>query len=284
MGDGQRAPGGELTLKNSYGYFMFSNSETQFSLINKVAVITGASGDLGLAMADALGKAGAKLVLASRYQEKLDKTVEILNIDKSRILTKVTDVTDIRQVEGLMGIALNAFNRLDILVTAAGTQVRKPALEVTQEEWEYVIRVNLTGTFFCCKAAAQHMIPQGKGKIILVSSLTSEIGIPNIVPYVASKGAIRQLSKALAVEWAKFGINVNCIGPGRFVTNMTKDIFSNEKVKESFLKLIPMGRPGVPSDLTGITVFLASEASNYITGQSFYVDGGWLAAGGNPSG
>ena len=118
----------------------------------------------------------------------------------------------------------------------------------------------------------------------MISSLTAEIGIPKIAPYVASKGAIRQLTKTLAVEWAPFGITVNSIGPGRFKTSMTEDVFSDDSIRESFLRLIPMGRAGVPADLAGITVFLASDASGYITGQSIYVDGGWLAAGGSPLG
>ncbi len=261
-----------------------NNSNLQFSLSGKTAVITGASGDLGFAMAQALGNAGANLVLASQNKKKLQIAAKKSDIDKSKILLVPTDVTDTEQVKLLMKAAFERFGCIDILVTAAGIQIRKPAIKFTRDEWERVLNVNLSGTFFCCQAAAKYMIKQKSGKIIMISSLTAEIGIPNMAAYAASRGAIRQLAKALAVEWARFGISVNCIGPGRFRTKMTEDIFSDDVTRESFLKLIPMKRAGIPSDLAGVVVFLASDASNYITGQSIYVDGGWLASGGNPLG
>lgn len=253
-------------------------------LSGKVAVVTGASGDLGFAMAQALGKAGARIVLASKDKRRLEDAKEKIGIEASRVHIVPTDVRDGEQVAFLMKSSVGKFGSIDILITAAGIQIRKPAVEFARDEWEHVIKVNLSGAFFCCQEAAKYMIPRRFGKIILVSSLTAEIGIPNMAAYVASRGAIRQLAKALAVEWAKFNINVNCIGPGRFLTKMTHDIFADEKVKNSFIRLIPMGRVGVPDDLAGIAVFLASDASKYITGQSFYVDGGWLAAGGSPLG
>lgn len=256
----------------------------QFSLDGKVAVITGASGDLGLAIAQALGNAGANLVLASQSKKNLQIAAKKIDIDKSKTLLVPADVTDVEQVESLMKLTVEKFGQVDVLVTAAGIQIRKPAVEFTKDEWKRVLDVNLSGTFLCCQAAAKYMIKQRSGRIIMISSLTAEIGIPNMAAYAASRGAIRQLAKALAVEWARFGINVNCIGPGRFRTKMTEDIFSNNAARDSFLKLIPMGRAGIPSDLAGSVVFLASDASNYITGQSIYVDGGWLASGGNPLG
>ncbi|MFH1710666.1 MAG: glucose 1-dehydrogenase [bacterium] len=254
----------------------------KFSLEGKVAIITGAAGDIGIAIANSLAETGANLVLADNDLKRLDIASKQISADKSRILTVPTDVTKTDEVEALMKASVDKFKRLDILITAAGIQIRKPAIEFTKSEWEKVLEINLSGTFFCCQAAAKHMMSQKKGKIILISSLTAEIGIPNMLPYVASRGAIKQVSKALAVEWAQYGINVNCIGPGRIKTKMTEDVFSDEKTKESFMHLIPMGRPGLPSDLTGLAVFLASDASDYITGQSIYVDGGWLASGGSP--
>jgi gluconate 5-dehydrogenase len=256
----------------------------QFSLEDRVAVVTGASGDLGLAMAQALAGAGATIVLASRDSKRLENARQRMPADAARVWVRTVDVTDAVQVQSLMQETVQRFGRLDILVHAAGTQLRKAAVEVTPEEWDRVLGVNLSGSFYCCQAAARCMIPQRSGRIIMVSSLTAEIGIPNIAPYVASKGAIRSLTKALAVEWAPHGITVNSIGPGRFRTSMTEDVFSDESVKESFLRLIPMGRAGLPADLAGIALLLASDASGYITGQSIYVDGGWLAAGGSPLG
>jgi len=223
-------------------------------------------------------------VLASRDFRRLESAREKISGRDERVSIQAVDVTDAAQVSSLMQKILGKFKRLDILVQAAGAQLRKPAIELTSEEWNRMISVNLTGAFLSCQAAARCMIPQGRGKIIMVSSLTAEIGIPNIAPYVASKGAIRQLTKALAVEWASSGITVNSIGPGRFRTHMTEDIFRDESIRERFLGLIPMRRAGLPADLAGVTVFLASDASDYITGQSIYVDGGWLAAGGSPLG
>ena len=256
----------------------------EISVKGKVAVVAGAGGDLGFAMAQALAHGGAGVLLAGKDLVHLETARARLSAHEERVDVYAADVTDEAQVRAVMQAAVDRFGKLDILVAAAGTQLRKPAIDLTPAEWHRVLDVNLSGTFWCCQAAARHMVPQNTGRILLISSLTAEIGIPGIAAYAASKGAIRQLAKTLAVEWAPFGITVNCIGPGRFRTAMTEDIFSNDAVRESFLKLIPMGRAGVPEDLAGITLFLASDASGYITGQSIYVDGGWLAAGGRPLG
>ena len=251
-------------------------------LRDKVAVVTGASGDLGSAMAGALAEAGAKVVLAARDVAALEAAAQRLAVESARLLVIPVDVTDVGQVQALMSRTVEQLGRIDVLVTAAGVQVRKPAVDLTKEEWEAVLNVNLSGTFFCCQAAGRYMIRQRAGKVIMVSSLTAEIGLPNMAAYVATRGGIRQLCKALAVEWSPVGINVNCLGPGRFRTRMTESIFADAATRASFLNVIPMKRAGVPSDLAGATVFLASDASSYITGQSLYIDGGWLAAGGNP--
>lgn len=253
-----------------------------FSLEGKTAVLTGGSGDLGIAMAETLTKAGASVVLASIDTQELEKAKLYLVKTTKNVLTVTMDVTDQKQVKRLAKKTVDQFGSLDILITAAGIQIRKPALEFTQEDWQKVLNVNLTGSFLCAQEAAKYMIAQKSGKIIFISSLTAEIGIPNMIAYVASRGGIKQMSKALAVEWAPYGVQVNCIGPGRFYTRMTKDVFDDPKTRESFLRLIPMNRPGVPSDLAGTVLFLASPASDYITGQSIYVDGGWLAGGGSP--
>lgn len=251
-----------------------------FSLKGKTAVITGASGDLGIAMSTALAKSGANIVAAGRNEDKLNEKIK--HITKlGNAIAVPTDVRDRKQVEFLMNTTMEKFGSLDILITAAGIQIRNSALNFTDEDWNNVIGVNLTGTFICCQEAAKYMIPQKSGVIITISSLTAEIGIPNMVAYVASRGGIRQLTKALAVEWANLGIRVNSIGPGRFKTNMTEDIFDDNSTREKFLSCIPFGRAGVPTDIEGVTLFLASNASKYMTGQCIYLDGGWLAAGGN---
>ncbi len=268
------------------GNIVMSNNEfiKKFSLDGKVAIITGASGDIGCALAKALFDAGASIVIAATNEQKLFKAAEKIGAPKEKMLICPMDVTKIEQIETLMSKTMEKFNKIDILVNAAGIQVRKPAMEFSQKEWNEVLNVNLSGSFFCSQVASKYMAEQKKGKVIMISSLTAEIGLPNMAAYVASKGAIKQLTKALATEWAKYGITVNCIGPGRYQTSMTADIFNNDEINNTFMKLIPLGRSGVPSDLAGIIVLLASDLSDYITGQSFYIDGGWLAAGGNPKG
>ena len=167
-------------------------------------------------------------------------------------------------------------DRIDILLNAAGVNRRFPAEEVPEEVWDTILDTNLKGTFLCCQAVGKVMIRQGGGKIINIGSLTSQIGIGTIAPYSASKGGVLQLSRALAGEWARYGINVNCIGPGYFKTEMTQDLFKNKSWVEKALSRIPMKRFGKVEDLIGAAVFLASDASDYITGGIIFVDGGFL--------
>jgi NAD(P)-dependent dehydrogenase (short-subunit alcohol dehydrogenase family) len=252
-----------------------------FSLENRVAVVTGGAGDLGFAIAKAYREAGATVVLAGRHQDRLDRAVDRLGGGSQRLAARVIDVADASQVNAMMDDVVRGFGRIDILVTAAGVQHRSPAASFGHDAWNEVLRVNLDGTFYCAQAAARYMIPKKTGRIIMITSLTAEIGIPHIAAYAASRGGIRQLCKTMAVEWAEHGVTVNCIGPGRFRTRMTEDVFADETKRAKFLGVIPMRRAGVPDDLAGAAVFLASESSSYVTGQSLYIDGGWLAGGGN---
>lgn len=252
-----------------------------FSLENKVAIVTGASGDLGFAISKAYVEAGATVVLAGRDQSKLNSTIQKLGESLDRVMTHVVNVADARQVDAMNDSVIQRYGQIDILVTAAGIQHRSPALTFNHDAWSEVLQVNLNGTFYCAQASAKHMISKNFGRIIMITSLTAEIGIPNIAAYAASRGGIRQLCKTMAVEWAQHGITVNCIGPGRFRTKMTEDVFADASNRAKFLDVIPMRRAGAPDDLAGVSVFLASDASSYITGQSIYVDGGWLAGCGN---
>jgi NAD(P)-dependent dehydrogenase (short-subunit alcohol dehydrogenase family) len=252
-----------------------------FSLQNRVAVVTGAAGDLGFAISKAYREAGAAVVLAGRDRDRLNRAVERLGGPSDRLITHVVDVADAGQVDAMIDGVIQRLGQIDILVTAAGIQRRFPAVTFDREAWKEVLRVNLDGTFYCAQAAARHMILRKSGRIIMITSLTAEIGIPDIAAYAASRGGIRQLCKTMAVEWARHGVTVNCIGPGRFRTRMTEDVFADESKRDKFLDVIPMRRAGVPDDLAGVAVFLASDSSSYITGQSIYVDGGWLAGGGN---
>ena len=253
-----------------------------FSLKNKVAVITGGSGDLGFAIASGYWNAGATVILAARDRVKLDKAIrQLAGEDRNRAYAHVVDVANSEQVEKMMSEISQRFGKIDILVTAAGIQHRSSILSFEHKAWNDVLTTNLTGTFYCAQIAARVMTAQAHGRIVMISSLTAEIGIPNIAAYAASRGGIRQLCKTMAVELAGYGITVNCIGPGRFKTRMTEDLFANKATREKFLAMIPMRRAGVPADLTGISIFLASDSSSYVTGQTFYIDGGWLAGGGN---
>ncbi len=251
-----------------------------FSLSGKVAIVTGGAGDLGLAIAKAYLAAGASVVLVGRSAAHLDAAQAALG--RPQQLTSIAaDVSDDAQIDAMVAAVIKQFGRIDILVTAAGIQHRSPALDFNHDRWNEVIKVNLTGAFYCAQAVARHMVGSQTGRIIMITSLTSEIGIPNIAAYAASRGGVQQLSKTLAVELAPHGVTVNCIGPGRFHTAMTADVFKDEAKAKRMLEVIPMRRAGQPEDLAGISVFLASDSSSYITGQSFYVDGGWLAGGGN---
>jgi NAD(P)-dependent dehydrogenase (short-subunit alcohol dehydrogenase family) len=251
-----------------------------FSLSSKVAVVTGGSGDLGYAISKAYLDAGANVILVGRNITKLKEAVGKLSCS-GRTMYFVADVSDDNQVNIMVEKVLEKYGRIDILVTAAGIQHRSAVISFDHEKWAEVIKVNLSGTFYCAQAVAKQMILQRSGRIIMITSLTAEIGIPNVSAYAASRGGIRQLSKTLAVELAPMGVTVNCIGPGRFLSSMTADIFEDKIKSQKFLDVIPMGRAGTPEDLLGVSVFLASDASSYITGQSIYVDGGWLAGCGN---
>jgi NAD(P)-dependent dehydrogenase (short-subunit alcohol dehydrogenase family) len=244
----------------------------QFYFKDKVVVITGGEGGIGCALADAFLEAEAIVITASRTKnEKHVSDREFVQMD----------VSSSDSVQAGIDYILERYKKIDILITAAGIQIRKPALEFEVDEWNQVIKTNLYGSFFVAQNVAKTMVEKKFGRIIFISSLTSEIGLPNMAPYVASRGGIKQLAKSLAVEWASMGITVNCVGPGRIKTPMTEDIFSDPKTCESILRLIPQKRAGLPNDIVGATLFLASEEAGYITGQTIFVDGGWLAAGGN---
>lgn len=253
-----------------------------FNLKGKVAAVLGAGGGLGQALAVALSSAGAEIAAIGRSMVSVEQTCQEVQREGGNCWSYQADLSQTEQIENAMSWAHGRKGRLDVLINAAGVQLRKPALEVTEEDWERMMAVNLKSVFFCCQAAAKYMGDQGSGSIINLSSLTAKVGISSLSVYGACKGGVTQLMKGLAVEWAPLGIRVNAIGPGRIQTSMTETVFQDKTVRESFLRLIPMNRPGLPQDLAGAAVFLASDASLYVTGQTLYIDGGWLAGGGNP--
>lgn len=246
-------------------------------LDGKVAIVTGASRGLGRAMALGLAEAGADVAVVSRTMEALEGLAGEIGTLGRRGLAIRVDVTDRHEVADMVRSAMETFGKIDILVNNAGTIFRTEAEEYPEEAWDRVLEVNLKGVFLCCQAVGKVMIAQRRGKIINMGSLLSAIGVPLIPAYAASKGGVRQLTKALAVEWARYNIHVNAIGPGYFRTELTEALQKDEKRTAWILRRTPLGRWGVPEDLKGPVVFLASDASDYITGQILYVDGGWLA-------
>jgi len=250
----------------------------KFSLKGKIALVTGGGRGLGKGMALALAGAGADVAVAARTEEELAQTVKEIQAMGRRAVGFKLDVTRVPDIQDTVARVASEIGGLDILVNGAGMNIRKPVLEATEADWDFLMAVNLKGAFFTAQAAARIMLPRGKGKIINIASLTSEIGLPNICMYGVSKGGISQMTKGMAVEWARYNINVNAIGPGYFKTAMTTPLFENKESVAGLEKRIPFGRTGLPEDLAGAVVFLASEASDYITGQTIYVDGGWLAS------
>jgi len=255
-----------------------------FRLDARVALITGGGRGLGLAMAQALASAGADVAIAARTQSELEAAADLIRKVGREVLTVPTDVSKVWEVREMVQKTTNHFSRLDILVNAAAVNYRKPADDFTEEDWDRLIGINLKGAFFASQEALREMRRQTyhshKAKIINVGSIAYEIVVPNIALYSISKGGLRQMTRSLAVDFAKDNVCVNSIAPGRFWTKMTDSVFSNPELYDSAVSVIPMGRPGVPSELAGATVFLASDASDYITGETITVDGGWTVSAG----
>ena len=245
-----------------------------FDLKGRVAVVTGASRGLGQYFGRALARAGADLVITGRKLESLrDFQREVEDLGRKAVPLAL-DVRDYQSIQQMAEAAERAYGRIDILVNNAGCNVRKPALEVTPEDWDLVLDTNLRGTFFVAQAIARKMIPRAYGRIINIGSVTSVFGYAGLAPYTASRGGVKQLTMSLADDWGPHGITVNCLAPGWFRTEQNKVLYENRAWVEYICDRIPLKRPGRPDDLDGAIVFLASEESRYITGQTLLVDGG----------
>ena len=249
-------------------------SRNEFDLSGKVAVVTGASRGLGQYFGRALARAGADLVITSRHFADLLPFQQEIDSMGRRAVPLELDVRDAASISQMAAAALRAYKDIHILVNNAGCNVRKPAVEVTWEDWNKVLDTNLRGPFFVAQAFAPHMIARGSGRIINIGSVTSVFGYAGIGPYCASRGGIKQLTMSLADEWGAHGITVNCLAPGWFKTQQNAVLYQNQKWVDYLEDRIPLKRPGQPDDLNGAIVFLASDASAYITGQTLLVDGG----------
>ena len=245
-----------------------------FDLAGRVAIVTGTSRGLGQYMARALAKAGADLVLTSRTRESLQAfKTEVEGLGR-RAVSLELDVRNQESIERMAAEAERAFGRIDILVNNAGCNVRKPALDVTWDDWNLILDTNLRGSFFVAQSVARGMIARKYGRIINIGSVTSVAGYAGLGPYGASRGGIRQLTMSLADDWGKYGVTVNCLAPGWFRTEQNKVLYENKEWVEYITDRIPVKRPGRPEDLDAAVVFLAAEASRYVTGQTLLVDGG----------
>ena len=253
-----------------------------FNLEGKVALVTGGSRGIGKGCALSLAEAGA--VVCVNYvlnQEEAERAVVEIGALGHQVITVKADVSQKIQVEQMIQEIVAKLGKIDILVNNAGILSLEPFLEMKEETWDQMIRINLKGQFLVAQAVAKQMVAKKiKGKIINVASIASGqvgVGFPGLVHYCATKGGIIAMTEAMSLELGKEGINVNAIAPGAIETDMTKGMLADEQTKQGFLTRIPMGRVGQPQDIGSMAVFLASDESDYCTGATFYVDGGWLA-------
>ena len=256
----------------------------KFRLDNKIALVTGGSKGIGFGIAKSLAEAGADIVLVARNQADLENARDKLSQIGRRIWIYSFDMSKIKEIDGMFTAVVKDVGGIDILVNNAGGTRRGPAETLTPEDWNFVINLNMTAVFTLCQAFAKECIKCGKkGKIVNIASLMSEQVREDNAPYAASKGGIRQLTKALAVDWAKHKINVNAIGPGFIQTDLTRPLWENDEFNKWLEWKTPWGRWGNPEDLGNAAVYLASPASDFVTGQVLYVDGGLLSTFGPSS-
>jgi NAD(P)-dependent dehydrogenase (short-subunit alcohol dehydrogenase family) len=249
-----------------------------FKLAGRVALITGGSQGLGFVMAQALAEAGADVVVTSRKKEKAQKSAAaIADATGRRALGLAVDVTDAQQVEAMVQSTIEAFGHIDILVNNAGVNVRKPIEEFDEASWDLVQNTNLKAPFFCSRAVARPMKEQRYGRVINIASMLGLTALPERGAYCSSKGGLIQLTKVLALEWAPYNVTVNALCPGPFATELNIPVLNNPQANQFFLNHIALGRWGQPEEIGGAIIFLASDASSFMTGSALVFDGGWTA-------
>jgi len=252
--------------------------QSLFSLRGRVALVTGSGQGLGLVLARGLARAGATVVLNGRDEARLARAAAGLASAGLTVHTAAFDVTDAAAVDRALGRVERDVGPIDVLVNNAGIQRRGPLETLDEQAWRAVLDTNLTGAFLVARRAARGMIERGRGKIINICSLMSEVGRPTTANYAAAKGGLKMLTRAMAVEWARHNIQANAIGPGYFLTDMTRPLAADPQFDAWIRARTPAGRWGDPEELVGAAVFLASKASDFVNGQVLYVDGGVLAA------
>jgi NAD(P)-dependent dehydrogenase (short-subunit alcohol dehydrogenase family) len=251
------------------------------SLEGKTAVVTGGTSGIGRALSLGLADAGADVIASARRQQQVDETAKEIEKRGRKTLRLASDVCDRASLERLLAATLDGFGKIDILVNCAGIIKRTPTLTVPEEEWVNILNTNLTGTLRACQVFGKHMLVRGYGRIVNIASLNSFVALSEVAAYAASKAGVTSLTRSLAVEWSKNGVTVNSIAPGVFRTDMNAKLLDSTARGQELLMRTPMGRFGKTEELIGAAVFLASDASSFVTGQTLVVDGGFLASGVN---
>ncbi len=248
-----------------------------FRLDDKVVLVTGSTKGIGYGIALALARAGADVVINSRNQEDCDRVAsEVRNLGR-RSLGIAADLTKLDAINKMVEAALQYFGRIDVLINNAGTAITRKAEDITEQDWDRVLNIDLKAVFFCSQAVGRFMIQRRKGKIINMASVLGLVGERQVLPYCVAKGGVIQLTRALALEWARYNIQVNALCPGYVITPMNEADLSQEKIYNHIVGKIPVRRLAKVEDLVGGAIFLASDASNYMTGQVLVIDGGWTA-------
>lgn len=254
---------------------------SKLDLGGRVAVVIGGTSGIGRAISHGLAEAGADVVCTSRRIEQVETAAAEIEALGQRSLRVASDVSDKKSLSNLLDQCVAAFGKVDILVNSAGRTKRTPSLDVTEDEWNEIMETNLTGTLRACQVFGGHMVANGYGRIINIASLSTFVSLFEVAAYAASKAAVASLTKSLAIEWAKNGVNVNAIAPGVFRTALNTRLLDETQRGQEFLTRTPMGRFGNVEELAGAAVFLASEAASFVTGEVLVVDGGFLASGVN---
>jgi NAD(P)-dependent dehydrogenase (short-subunit alcohol dehydrogenase family) len=252
-----------------------------FDLSGKVAIVTGGTSGIGRAMSLGLAEAGADVIATARREEQVNETADAIEALGRRTLRMASDVCDRSSLEKLLAETVHQFEKVDVLINCAGRIKRTPTADLSEEEWNGIIDTNLTGTLRACQIFGRHMLERGYGRIINIASLNSFVALHEVAAYAASKAGVASLTRSLAVEWSRRGVTVNAIAPGVFRTELNAKLLDSTPRGQELLMRTPMGRFGKTEELIGAAVYLASDASSFVTGQTLVVDGGFLASGVN---